>query len=74
MARRKSVWCVKDNDGRWHAARGQKYRPVTVKAMLCGRCVFPWNAVKRRPTCPICRERLMRGEDKAAARAAGGKL
>lgn len=67
MARkRKPVWCVLANDGIWCAARVQSKKPDATYQVptLCGMfVVLPHDVYKRRPTCPVCRKRLMKKED-----------
>ncbi len=72
--RRKPVWCVMGLDGWWCATRAQKNKPAThdSSATLCMHVTLPYGVMKRRPTCPGCRERLMRREDRKAAKADRG--
>ena len=73
MAGHKAVWCVKANDGVWCAARAQRREPDVMGsvAVLCGMYVIcPGGLARRRPTCPVCRKRLLGRENRRAAKAA----
>ncbi len=69
MGNHEPVWCVKDDNGVWCTASGQRDTPEvdTTVATFCGdRIIRPSAVEKRRPTCGNCRWYLMRKEHRTA--------